>query len=334
MRKQCSFSSKQMLIKAILFAILAAVAVNVSAQPIRYHPLSEPRALPPYDHSMALRMLFFAGISSCDHKQILTWTCGGCGNVGNNVTVLAELENNPEDNFGFVAVDAFGPYGAEIVVSFRGSSNLKNWLEDLTFWLDKTIYQNLTDVRIHTGFYNGWKNMRAGVHAAVAKGLRMYPNARIVITGHSLGGALTEIFAVDLATTQVIGEPQDHLVGYPIPIYRDVFAYNFGAPRVGDDGWAELAQDTIYSYFRLTHAKDIVPLVPPQGLGFDYVHPPTEVWFKNEEPNDYVICSRINGEDPNCIDSVEVPSFKEDHGQYMGRDVSCTCPPLPPKKHL
>lgn len=288
---------------------------------------------PAYDHDLALRLLFFSGITSCDnHTQIESWTCPGCVNIP-GVKYIAGDDHNPQSNYWYVAVDTqFDATGVPmIVVAFRGSSNLKNWLENAQIWFDKTIFMHVGDARIHTGFYNGWSDCRDKVHAAVAQAYALYPNARLAVTGHSLGGALSEIFAVDLAVTEKFGA-RSGPVGYPLPVFRNVTAYNFGCPRVGDDGWAALVESTVAGYYRLTHDRDIVPMVPPKNLGFDYFHPPTEVWFEDENPDDFIVCDPSNGEDPKCIDSRFIPAFNDDHGQYLGRRISCTSPPLPPKR--
>lgn len=183
-----------------------------------------------YDHDLALRLMYYAGINGCNHSQIVTWTCPGCVQNVPGAEFIGLLGANPQENFGYVAVDHSMPDGPMIVVSFRGSSNIKNWVENFQIWFDKTTFQNLTNIRIHTGFYNGWYDSRKEMHTFVAEALAKYPNATIAVTGHSLGGALSEVYAVDFATTEVIGELRDSLPTYPPhPIYRKVVAYNFGA---------------------------------------------------------------------------------------------------------
>src|SRR4051812_37190832 len=99
------------------------------------------------------------------------------------------------------------------------------------------------------------------LHAALAA----YPASAVVLTGHSLGGGLAYLAAVDLALNERVN------VGT---------SYTFGQPRVGNavfaDTWARLFQETSTSY-RVTHGMDPVPHVPPRLAQF--VHPPTEVYW-------------------------------------------------------
>eukprot|EP00698_Gefionella_okellyi_P000508 TRINITY_DN10461_c0_g1_i1.p1 TRINITY_DN10461_c0_g1~~TRINITY_DN10461_c0_g1_i1.p1 ORF type:complete len:312 (-),score=35.77 TRINITY_DN10461_c0_g1_i1:65-1000(-) len=289
---------------------------------------------PVYDRSVAFRSLSFCGIvNGCNWTEIADWDCPGCKNIS-GAHLLAELSDNPEQNFAIVVADPQAPTGPQIVVAIRGTTTWRNWVEDVEAWHDKVDFLNITDVSVHAGFYNGWMNLRVGIHAAVAKGFSQYPNARLQVVGHSLGGSLGEIFAVDFAISKVIGtssvQELQHIAhsSRVMPIYRDVYLYNFGAPRVGNQGWAVLAQSSIYSYYRHTHRHDIVPQVPPRSM--DYQHTPTEVWLSDKPALDITLCSTSNGEDPNCIDSTVVPSFN-DHVTYLGYDITCGLTPFPAK---
>ena len=274
-----------------------------------------------------MRLLRFAAMVTCDKGQLATWTCEGCKNLP-GVTVLTSIFDDIQDNFAYVALDANSPYGPSIIVSVRGTTGWKNWVEDVEAWHDKVNFKNLTNVRVHAGWMKGFTNMRDQVQAGVAKGLNMSPNARIMTTGHSMGGAFAELLAVDLATTEHIGQTLSQSLDTPITVYHNITVYNYGTPRVGDANWASLAHQCIFSYYRLTHAQDIVPRMPPTIIPFSYRHPPTEVWLPDAAGKQIKICSATNGEDPNCINGSGPYSFS-DHVQYLGHDIGhCACPPV------
>jgi alpha-beta hydrolase superfamily lysophospholipase len=54
----------------------------------------------------------------------------------------------------------------------------------------------------HSGFFQSWKNVRgiviAGLEAAFAKNTTLKTLNQVVVTGHSLGGAVASIAALDL----------------------------------------------------------------------------------------------------------------------------------------
>ncbi|CAM6100070.1 unnamed protein product [Calypogeia fissa] len=88
----------------------------------------------------------------------------------------------------------------------------------------------------------------------VVKGLLAEnPNAKLFITGHSLGGALAMLYAGML-----------YYFGENSVANRIGSVYTFGQPRVGDETFAQFMLDnlTIERYFRVVYCNDIVPRLP------------------------------------------------------------------------
>lgn len=79
----------------------------------------------------------------------------------------------------------------------------------------------------------------------------------MLTTGHSLGGAMSVLCALSVKL---------HLPHLKIQIH------NFGQPRVGDPNLSKFITNKVDQIFRVVHNKDIVPHLPPEGLG--YHHPP------------------------------------------------------------
>ena len=132
------------------------------------------------------------------------------------------------------------------------------------------------------------------------------PGALLVVTGHSLGAAIAEVATLDLLAAE-------------LPPHAGLTHYSFGTPRVGNAAWAAAvsaaaAASRPDSYYRVVHALDPVPRLPPHEV-LDYVHPPREVWY-SENSSSFVVCSAVSGEDPACSDS-DVPVGAADHTHYL-----------------
>ncbi len=137
-----------------------------------------------------------------------------------------------------------------------------------------------------------------------------YPNAKIVVTGHSLGAALATFAALDIKTKL---NPK-----------TSILFYTYGSPRAGDQGFTDylLTQFPGTGYHRVVHTNDIVPHVPITIMGFN--HGGNEVWYNTETT--YVQCANQAGKPENkgCADTrsdVDPAS----HKIYLGIPVTKSC---------
>jgi len=190
----------------------------------------------------------------------------------------------------------------EIVISFRGSSELENWITNLQF--SKTEpYQNDPNVGVHSGFYKAWLTVKDQVEAEMERLKKQFPHKVVLTTGHSLGAALTTLCAADLAAKH----PDWEIVNW-----------NFGCPRVGNDGWVKMYRNltNIKPSYRVINQYDMVPQVPPEIMKFE--HEPQEVWYsKGTGASNWKVCDANNGEDKTCQNSVTATSI-DDHLNYLG----------------
>jgi pimeloyl-ACP methyl ester carboxylesterase len=70
------------------------------------------------------------------------------------------------------------------------------------------------------------------------------------IVGHSMGGALAQLAALDVRFAGAASR---------------VHVYTFGAPRIGNDAFADVVRAYTQEAWRFTHNRDIVPSVPLQA---------------------------------------------------------------------
>ncbi|KAL5583341.1 hypothetical protein UlMin_015783 [Ulmus minor] len=95
--------------------------------------------------------------------------------------------------------------------------------------------------------------------------LKEHKNAKFVVTGHSLGGALAILFPTVLVLHQEI-ELMHRLLG----------VYTFGQPRIGDRNLGSFMEVhlniPVPRYFRMVYCNDIVPRIPYDDKTFLYKH--------------------------------------------------------------
>ena len=106
---------------------------------------------------------------------------------------------------------------------------------------------------VHSGFLYIYQQMRDRIVNVVGE---LPGSMKLLVTGHSLGGALATLAAADLAW---------HYVGSQVNLYT------FASPRVGDRDFVELflsliSSGSIESSFRIVNMLDQVTQLPPEEV--------------------------------------------------------------------
>ncbi|KAH8125470.1 hypothetical protein ACSS6W_009102 [Trichoderma asperelloides] len=249
----------------------------------------------------------YAGASYCNSAtpagQAVTCADNVCPDVAG--TVVNSFTGSVTGIGGFVAVDSAHQL---IVLSVRGSNNLRNFITDVVFAFTDCSFADGCEV--HDGFNDAWNEIADAATAAISQAVAANPGFKIVTTGHSLGGAVATLAAATLRTQ-----------GYNIDIYT------YGSPRVGNDVFANFVTAQPGGEFRVTHFDDPVPRLPP--ILFDYRHVSPEYWLSTGSATtiDYTIsqievCTGIANTDCNAGTSgLDVSA----HSYYL-EDISGCAP--------
>ncbi|KAH7165728.1 lipase [Dactylonectria macrodidyma] len=246
----------------LVLSLLSSVGVAAAASIGNYARMLEDRAVTVTSANLA-NFQFYAQHSAaayCNYgaKAGAKISCGGyCPTVeSDGAVIVASFGGSATGIAGYVSTDATRK---EIVISIRGSSNIRNWITNLDFGQDSC--SSLTSgCGVHSGFQNAWDEIAAAAKAAVVKARTANPSYTVVSTGHSLGGAVATLAAAYLRKA---GIPMD--------------LYTFGSPRVGDGDFANFVTSQAGAEYRVTHEADPVPRLPP--IIFGYRHTSPEYWL-------------------------------------------------------
>ena len=139
-------------------------------------------------------------------------------------------------------------------VVFRGTEtdNLNDVCTDALTFRVKTPFLP-EECKIHAGFLMQYKSSRS----LIIDIIQTLNNPKVVCTGHSLGGALATICALD-TETNIAGE-------------IETFCVTFGSPRVGGRHFCNLFNSLIDNSFRFVDVNDPIPRVPFRAWGFKHV---------------------------------------------------------------
>ncbi|KAI4227797.1 MAG: hypothetical protein L6R36_002150 [Xanthoria steineri] len=156
------------------------------------------------------------------------------------------------DVTGYVAIDNTRSL---TVLAFRGSASVRNFIADANFPAEPTdICPSCT---AHNGFWDSWVEARPGVLAALKTAAASHPNNRVIVTGHSLGGAIADLAAAEIRKSGVTAD-----------------LYTYGAPRIAGKALSDfITNQNRGGNYRVTHKDDPVPRLPPLVLGFVHISP-------------------------------------------------------------
>lgn len=192
----------------------------------------------------------------CLHPKLLN-ICQQCyGPDGFDPSPIGWTTGDPEGDGSEVDHALVGRVGEAIVVAYRGTlapggKDVEAIVDD---WVNN-VQTNMVEwggARVHRGFLDSHRALWPHVQAAMSARLTAHMPRAIVVTGHSKGGAIAPLAAVEIRAKQARGE-------WPaVPVQVVTFA----GPRVGDRAFADHYAALRIPTLRYENRADIVPRLP------------------------------------------------------------------------
>ncbi|KAJ3359066.1 hypothetical protein GGF32_009679 [Allomyces javanicus] len=245
----------------------------------------------------------YAEIAYCGSASTLgTWGCGTktCGSPAVSGTQLVQYLSG-SSNAGFVA---YNKNRNLIVVSFRGSSNAANWVQNLDFgkktypYTKPAAFASKT-VEVHSGFVKAYEEMRSTLLTTLKAAVAAYPTAKVLYTGHSLGGAIATLAAADTSASGLVAASKVQLTIY-------------NSPRVGSATFSDMVSALgLSGVARYVEENDIVSHLPPTNFGFNHV-------VGEDYQRSGVVYACTGAEDSSCSNSRVPFTSIDSHTQFFG----------------
>jgi hypothetical protein len=140
----------------------------------------------------------------------------------------------------------------DVVIAIRGTEGYLEWIHDAQFLLVPCPFMP-TAGNTEDGFSDMYRSLRTGVTPAdptVASAIKpatfKRPVTSVTICGHSLGGALATLLALDVAVNGLF---------FPN-------AYTYASPRTGDPQFVRTYNQFVPNTVRIANRLDVVPNLP------------------------------------------------------------------------
>ncbi|XP_052189156.1 uncharacterized protein LOC127799286 [Diospyros lotus] len=220
-----------------------------------------------------MRALFSTAESAMEAWAMLATSLGHPSFIKSEFEKICFLDNPSTDTQVAIWRDSARK---RLVVAFRGTEQAR-WKDLRTDLMLVPAGMNperiggdfKQEVQVHRGFLSAYDSVRMRILSLIKLAVGYTDNIaepqhhwRVYLTGHSLGGALATLLALELSSSQLVKRGA-----------VSVTMYNFGSPRVGNKKFAEVYNEKVKDSWRVVNHRDIIPTVP-RLMGYCHVAQP------------------------------------------------------------
>jgi hypothetical protein len=141
----------------------------------------------------------------------------------------------------------------DVVIAIRGTQGILEWIHDAEFGMVPCPFLAGAG-RTEDGFTAMYESLQTGTSAGSPSVVRALatlrfarPVSSLTICGHSLGGALATLLALDVAANTTFKKP---------------IVYTYASPRTGNPSFADTYNQVVPNTFRIANRIDLVPKLP------------------------------------------------------------------------
>ncbi|KAI9290491.1 alpha/beta-hydrolase, partial [Neoconidiobolus thromboides FSU 785] len=166
----------------------------------------------------------YAAAVLCTDASLQSWSCKPCQNI-QGTSLVTTFSNTLLGTKAYLAINN---NEQAIILSFRGTEDLQNWLNDVE--LVQVPFSSINSIGplVHGGFLDAMESVSSSFLGALKTLIQnqQYTNYKIRVVGHSLGGAMASLAAIKIKDKLNLSWDKLEL-------------YTYGQPRTGNVQFAE-----------------------------------------------------------------------------------------------
>ncbi|KAJ7955513.1 Fungal lipase-like [Quillaja saponaria] len=244
---------------ALMLVTAAVSQLNKEDRPVRKSEIKEEDST----KAEEMKSLFSTAESAMEAWAMLATSMGHPSFIKSEFEKICFLDNASTDTQVAIWRDSGR---RRLVVAFRGTEQAR-WKDLITDLM--LVPAGLNPERIGGDFKQEVQVFRTRIISLIRLAIGyLDDNAELLlkwhiyVTGHSLGGALATLLALELSSSQLAKRGAISLT-----------MYNFGSPRVGNRRFAEVYNENVRDSWRVVNHRDIIPTVP-RLMGYCHVAEP------------------------------------------------------------
>ena len=200
-----------------------------------------------FTQDVANDFIKLASYSYCDESSMKTGKC--CPDLDKSY-VLISTETLSKDNYTYAIFR--NDLKKQVIVTFTGTKG-KDTLLNQILESNMTNFKEPQKKMTTTIYFNGiYLLAKIKIKKVLSELKDSYPTYQFIFTGHSLGAAMSTIFALDSV-----------LDGYVVQTAYSPALINYASPRVGNFYFAQNVMLKVPVIFRIVRSGDPITHVPP-----------------------------------------------------------------------
>lgn len=243
------------------------------------------------------------------------------------------------DSCGFLVL-SHHPWPKRIILGFRGTYSITNAIVDLSIapqefvpYPDRTNSSSTAcdNCTVHAGFMASWESARQLIIHKVFETKAKYPDYKLTLVGHSLGGAVAALAGLEFQLrgwkphVTTFGEPK--IGNERLAAYIDKqFGLISSSSITNNTGITGKPRMHSLPFWRVTHSNDPIPLLPFSEWGYRMHAGEIHISKVDLPPEVSDVHHCLGDADPDCISGSDAEgrlwSLSEDYKSQETQFIS------------